>query len=65
MTALSISQIKKYPEKEIICLLAQGKTSYEIADVLFISKNTVDTHRLRFAPLHKTYSSKLAFSFLS
>jgi len=32
-------------EKEIIRLLSQGKTSYEIADILFISKNTVDTHR--------------------
>lgn len=32
-------------EKEILCLLATGKTSFEIADTLFISKNTVDTHR--------------------
>jgi len=32
-------------EKEIIQLLVQCKTSKEIADILFISKNTVDTHR--------------------
>jgi two-component system response regulator NreC len=32
-------------EIEIIQLLIQGKTSKEIADELFISKNTVDTHR--------------------
>ena len=29
----------------IIHLLTQGKTSYEIANILFISKKTVDTHR--------------------
>lgn len=32
-------------EKEILRLIGQGKTSQEIADLLFISKNTVDTHR--------------------
>ncbi|GLB53503.1 oxygen regulatory protein NreC [Neptunitalea chrysea] len=32
-------------EKEILGLIGQGKTSYEIAEVLFISKSTVDTHR--------------------
>ncbi len=32
-------------EKEILVLIGQGKTSSEIADVLFISKSTVDTHR--------------------
>ncbi len=32
-------------EKEIISLLVNGKTSKEIANELFISKNTVDTHR--------------------
>lgn len=32
-------------EKEILTLIGQGKTSYEIAEVLFISKSTVDTHR--------------------
>lgn len=32
-------------EKEIIRLLIECKTSKEIADILFISKNTVDTHR--------------------
>ena len=32
-------------EKEIIKLILEGKTSKEIADVLFISKHTVDTHR--------------------
>jgi DNA-binding NarL/FixJ family response regulator len=32
-------------EKEIIRLIIDGLTSKEIADVLFISKTTVDTHR--------------------
>ncbi|RDC56758.1 DNA-binding response regulator [Pedobacter chinensis] len=32
-------------EKEIIKLIIKGLTSKEIADVLFISKTTVDTHR--------------------
>ncbi len=34
-------------EKEIACLLCKGKTSQEIADTLFISKHTADTHRRR------------------
>lgn len=32
-------------EKQIIKLIVGGKTSQEIAETLFISKNTVDTHR--------------------
>jgi two-component system nitrate/nitrite response regulator NarL len=32
-------------EKEILRLIGEGKTSLEIADALFISKSTVDTHR--------------------
>ena len=32
-------------EKEIVALVGQGKTSQEIADILFIGKTTVDTHR--------------------
>ncbi|AXG72167.1 oxygen regulatory protein NreC [Kordia sp. SMS9] len=32
-------------EKEILALIAQRKTSKEIADLLFISKSTIDTHR--------------------
>ena len=32
-------------EKEILRLIGEGKTSNEIADALFISKSTVDTHR--------------------
>ncbi len=32
-------------EKEIIQLILDGKTSKEIAEELFISKYTVDTHR--------------------
>ena len=32
-------------EKEILALIGQGKTSQEIADMLFIGKTTVDTHR--------------------
>lgn len=32
-------------EQEIIKLIGEGKTSQEIADLLFIEKTTVDTHR--------------------
>jgi DNA-binding NarL/FixJ family response regulator len=32
-------------EKEIALLVARGKTSHEIAEILNISKHTVDTHR--------------------
>ena len=32
-------------EKQILDLISSGKTSHEIADVLFIGKSTVDTHR--------------------
>jgi two-component system nitrate/nitrite response regulator NarL len=32
-------------EKEILQLIGEGKTSQEIADILFIGKATVDTHR--------------------
>jgi DNA-binding CsgD family transcriptional regulator len=32
-------------EKKVLCYLAQGKTSKEIASELFISPHTVDTHR--------------------
>jgi len=32
-------------EKEIITLTAQGKTSSEIAEILFLSPHTVNTHR--------------------
>ena len=32
-------------EKEILQLIANGKTSNQIAETLFIGKNTVDTHR--------------------
>lgn len=32
-------------EKEILQLIANGKTSKEISEILFIAKTTVDTHR--------------------
>ena len=32
-------------EREIIQLIAKGRTSHQIADELFIGKSTVDTHR--------------------
>jgi DNA-binding NarL/FixJ family response regulator len=42
-------QLKKFSlsaqEKQIIRLIIEGKTSKEIANSLFISKSTVDTHR--------------------
>lgn len=41
----AISNIFSTREKEIIQLIQKGKRSKEIAALLFISKNTVDTHR--------------------
>ncbi|MEM9000477.1 MAG: response regulator transcription factor [Bacteroidota bacterium] len=32
-------------EREILQLIARGRTSHQIADALFIGKSTVDTHR--------------------
>jgi DNA-binding CsgD family transcriptional regulator len=32
-------------EREVLDCIASGLTTYEIADKLFISKNTVETHR--------------------
>lgn len=32
-------------EKEILRLVGEGKTSQEIADILFVAKSTIDTHR--------------------
>lgn len=49
VTELPEKLIKEYAltrrEVELIQLIAQCKTSKEIAEILFISKNTVDTHR--------------------
>jgi DNA-binding NarL/FixJ family response regulator len=45
-------------EKEVITLLAKGLNSNEIAGELFISKNTVDTHRKNL--LAKTGSKNVA-----
>ena len=45
-------------EKEVIVKLAEGLNSHEIAELLFISKNTVDTHRKNL--LHKTGSKNVA-----
>ena len=61
---LNIDQISKNSsesilsrrEKEILALIAQRKTSKEIADLLFISKSTIDTHR-------KNMIQKLAVSY--
>lgn len=36
-------------ELEVLHLIAQGKSSNEIADALFNSKRTIDTHRYRIA----------------
>ena len=32
-------------EKQVLCLIAQEKSTHEITELLFISKNTVETHR--------------------
>lgn len=34
-------------EKEVLIHIAEGRKSKEIADILFVSKKTIDTHRLR------------------
>jgi two-component system nitrate/nitrite response regulator NarL len=52
-SSLKKSDQKKYDndvplskrELEIVKLIGEGKTSQEIADLLFIGKTTVDTHR--------------------
>ncbi|MEL6484312.1 MAG: response regulator transcription factor [Bacteroidota bacterium] len=36
-------------EREILQLIAKGRTSHQIADELFIGKSTVDTHRKNMA----------------
>jgi len=41
----STKSILSRREKEILALIAQRKTSKEIADTLFIAKSTIDTHR--------------------
>ena len=44
-------------EQEIIILISQGFTNFQIAEKLFISKKTVDGHRtncLKKAKLHNT-----------
>jgi len=45
-------------EKEIISLVASGKSSYDISGMLFISLHTVNNHR-------KNIQSKLAFNSFS
>jgi len=46
----SLEQIKLLSnhERKILTLLVQGRSSKEIAEVLFISPNTIDTHRRNF-----------------
>ena len=44
-------------EIEIVKFLMQGKTSQEIADKLFISKHTVDTHRRKILSKTNTNST--------
>lgn len=44
-------------ENEVLCLILQEKTSKEIAEQLFISKQTVDTHRLNI--MRKTESKSV------
>jgi DNA-binding CsgD family transcriptional regulator len=42
---LTVNNVFSKREKEILYHLAKGKLSKEIAEILFISKHTVDTHR--------------------
>lgn len=41
-------------EREVLCLIVNGKKSAEIADHLYISKHTVDTHRKNLLRKTKT-----------
>lgn len=54
---VNLNHIKKLSkrEREIVNLVHQGYTSFEIAEKLFVSKMTIDTHRRNI--LHKTNSS--------
>jgi FixJ family two-component response regulator len=45
-------------EKEILELVMQGKTSHDIADSLYVSKSTVDSHRKNI--LKKTGASSIS-----
>jgi len=44
-TAIKDSENLSNREKEILKLIGEGKSSLEIADLLFIGKSTVDSHR--------------------
>ena len=50
-------------EYEVLKLIALGKTSKEIADSLFISKNTVDTHRNKMLQKLKLTNSSALISY--
>ena len=45
LTASGDSSILSRREKQVLTLIDSGKRSYEIADILSISKNTVSRHR--------------------
>lgn len=45
-------------EREVLQLIAEGKSTKEIASVLFVSKKTVDTHRAHI--LEKLHASSVA-----
>lgn len=52
-------------ENEVIVLLSQGKSSKQIADILGISKNTVDNHRQRLLKKFEvTSSAELVIKYL-
>lgn len=51
-------------EIEIIRLLREGKTSKQIGEILFISRNTVDTHRRNILQKTNTGSTAALFSLL-
>lgn len=44
-------------EREVVCLMAQGKSSKEIARILTISTGTVDTHRKRLMKKLRLHSA--------
>ncbi len=43
----SVDSVLTPREREVLCLLAQGKTRSSIAEMLFLSPRTVETHRRR------------------
>jgi two-component system nitrate/nitrite response regulator NarL len=64
--SLSDEDLKKLTKSEqrIIKLIAEGKTSQEIADILFISPKTVEVHRYNITKKLKLYGNNALLRFV-